>query len=355
MRRYLIAGVIGLLLLAGIFGLLFTFGFILSARSALDNPTDLQIRVADMGKNFLVPGDVQSRTNPVTLAADKVAAARRLYTARCVVCHNTDGKGNTATGSHLYPRAADLTIERTQGKSDGMLFWIVGNGLPHTGMPGWKTVLSEDEIWQIVAYMRLLPKGVEASVEQSPTPAPAATTPPPTATSLPATSAAIAVAAATATPIVASATLAPTRPAATSVATLAPSPVNSATAVPATAGLATATIPVPASASATVASAVAPPALPTITAAVKPANIVTVTISDYIYMPDSVTVSANTQVIWINKDDDAHTVTSEEDAKLFDSDEFGKDKSFAHIFDKPGTYKYYCLSHDYMHGVVIVK
>ncbi|MBI3943423.1 MAG: c-type cytochrome [Chloroflexi bacterium] len=353
MVRNLLGAAIGLLLLAGLGGLLFTFGFILSARSALDTPTEMQIRVADMGKNFLVPGDIQSQKNPVTLTDNTRTQARRLYTARCVVCHDVDGKGGTATGSHLYPRAADLTSPRTQEKSDGVLYWIVGNGLPHTGMPGWKTILNDTEIWQIVAYMRLLPQGVVASAEESPTPVPTATAQPAPPTPVPASPTAIATVAATATPA------ATTAAAATPIPTVV-APTQSLTRVPAapvaTAVPANPSTPATVSGSGTVAAPTLTIAVPAPTAAaIQATNTVTVSIEDYSYLPDKLTITAGTRVVWFNKDDDDHSVTSDDGTNLLDSSEFTVGKSFAHIFDKPGTYTYYCVPHDYMHGVVIVQ
>lgn len=170
MTRVIIILLVLALLAASAVSLTLSF-FLLSARTALDTPNPYAIRIAEAGKVFLVPGDVQGKTNPAA-GIDSVRAAQSIYTARCVVCHGSDGKANTTIGAHIYPRAANLTEPRTQDKSDGTLFWIIQNGLPHTGMPGWKDTLSDDQIWQLVRLVRQLPQGLPAP--PTPTPAPTA-------------------------------------------------------------------------------------------------------------------------------------------------------------------------------------
>ena len=180
MSRVIIVLLVIALGVTGAVALVLSF-FLLSARSALDTPNPLAISIADSGKAFLVPGDVQAMANPVPAGEDVVRTAKTVYTARCVVCHGADGKGNTTIGEHIYPRAADLTSARTQGKSDGTLFWIIQNGLPHTGMPGWKDTLTDEQIWQQVRLVRQLPQGLPP--DPTPTPAPTTASPEPTSAS----------------------------------------------------------------------------------------------------------------------------------------------------------------------------
>ncbi|MBI3734643.1 MAG: cytochrome c, partial [Chloroflexi bacterium] len=152
--RWLVIGLIAALLVV-VAGLSFVVAvFFLGARTALDTPSDALLFITESGKtSYLIPGDAGNLANPKTpLKPDALAEAKRTYTARCLTCHGSDGKGQTPIGQHTFPRAADLTAARTQSRSDGALFWLVANGIPHTGMPGWKTVLNDDELWSLVAY-----------------------------------------------------------------------------------------------------------------------------------------------------------------------------------------------------------
>ncbi len=78
----------------------------------------------------------------------------------------------------------------------------------------------------------------------------------------------------------------------------------------------------------------------------------TVLIQPVSYRPASLTVSAGTEVIWINRDIVRHTVTSDEG--LFDSGNIERGESFNYTFEKPGTYRYHCTIFPIMHGTIIV-
>jgi len=71
------------------------------------------------------------------------------------------------------------------------------------------------------------------------------------------------------------------------------------------------------------------------------------------FQPASVTVTPGTTVVFINKDDDAHTVTST--TGLFDSKGLDTNASWKMTFNKPGTYKYFCELHPFMKGTIIVR
>ena len=80
---------------------------------------------------------------------------------------------------------------------------------------------------------------------------------------------------------------------------------------------------------------------------------VQVTIDNYTYGPDSLTVPVGTTVTWTNRDDIPHTVVSTDG--VFRSRARDTDETFSYTFDKTGTYPYYCSVHPKMTGKVIVK
>lgn len=80
-----------------------------------------------------------------------------------------------------------------------------------------------------------------------------------------------------------------------------------------------------------------------------------VVIQFFSFDPPTLTVPRGTKVTWINKDDDAHTVVSDGDAKLFKSPALDTDDSFAFTFTEAGTFKYFCSIHPRMQGTVVVQ
>ena len=57
------------------------------------------------------------------------------------------------------PPVADLTSSAVQGKLDARLFKSVHDGKPNTAMGAWREALSDDEIWDALAYIRTLAPG----------------------------------------------------------------------------------------------------------------------------------------------------------------------------------------------------
>lgn len=78
------------------------------------------------------------------------------YRDMCAGCHGAPGVEPLAVGQGLRPRPADLskTAERW---SPAELFWIVKHGIRMTGMPAWGATHSDEELWDVVAFVRRLP------------------------------------------------------------------------------------------------------------------------------------------------------------------------------------------------------
>lgn len=77
-----------------------------------------------------------------------------------------------------------------------------------------------------------------------------------------------------------------------------------------------------------------------------------VVIHDYAFAPATLTVAKGTRVTWVNRDDSPHTVTASD--KQFRSPASDTDDTFAHTFDQPGRFAYFCTLHPQMVGTVEV-
>jgi amicyanin len=79
-----------------------------------------------------------------------------------------------------------------------------------------------------------------------------------------------------------------------------------------------------------------------------------VTIDNFSYKPQTLTVPVGTTVMWINRDDIPHTVLST-DKKTIVSPVLDTDEKFSYTFTAAGTNDYYCSVHPHMKGRVIVQ
>jgi plastocyanin len=78
-----------------------------------------------------------------------------------------------------------------------------------------------------------------------------------------------------------------------------------------------------------------------------------VSIDNFSFTPETLTVPAGTEVKWINHDDVPHTVVSTD--QRFKSKALDTDESFSFTFAQPGTYEYFCSVHPKMTAKVIVQ
>ena len=94
------------------------------------------------------------KTVPVQANEATFVAGAHIYREQCAFCHGVSG-GASAAGKHMFPDAPPLWEKHGSevvGVSDdppGETYWKVSNGIRLTGMPGYKNVLSETEMWQV--------------------------------------------------------------------------------------------------------------------------------------------------------------------------------------------------------------
>ena len=128
--------------------------------SALDEPTAMEAWMARTTRHLATPRAARAAPNPVAATTEVLSRARAHFADHCASCHGNDGRGKTAIGRNLYPKAPDMTLPDTQSLSDGELFYVIENGVRLTGMPAWGSTGSHDatESWELVHYIRHLPK-----------------------------------------------------------------------------------------------------------------------------------------------------------------------------------------------------
>jgi plastocyanin len=80
---------------------------------------------------------------------------------------------------------------------------------------------------------------------------------------------------------------------------------------------------------------------------------VPVTIDNFVFGPEKLTVKAGTTVTWTNRDDIPHTVASQD--RLFKSKVMDTDESYSFTFSTPGEYSYFCSLHPHMTGTIVVE
>lgn len=100
-----------------------------------------------------------SKRSPLAPSAQDLESGERLYRQNCAACHGTRGHGDGEAGAQLRPRPANVAaFAKMPMATDGYLLWTIAEGGAPVGsaMPPFKGLLSEAQIWQIIAYLRRL-------------------------------------------------------------------------------------------------------------------------------------------------------------------------------------------------------
>ena len=100
-----------------------------------------------------VPAEFAGLANP--LGPNAATAGAEVFRTNCETCHGPQGHGDGPAGQSLEPRPRNLAdLQATAG--DDYLFWRIHDGKPGTSMVAWKGILTDEQIWQAVAFIRTL-------------------------------------------------------------------------------------------------------------------------------------------------------------------------------------------------------
>jgi len=108
------------------------------------------------------PDKFYSLVNPLENTPANIEKGRLLFSAdiqpTCAMCHGDKGDGTGGFGADMTPKPRNFTCaDMMKDIPDGQLFWVIQNGSPDTGMPPFQG-LQDEQIWQLVIYIRSLAK-----------------------------------------------------------------------------------------------------------------------------------------------------------------------------------------------------
>lgn len=143
---------------ATIFGMLCAIVIAVALRGCKAVPpsaVEMQL-MAVVKHRFLIGNKAEKNILPDNLQT--IADGKEAFGHYCVACHGNDGQ-NTGVpfADRIAPPVPSLASRSVQSYTDGQLKWIIDYGIWPSGMPGSKGMLSDNEIWSIVDYLRHLP------------------------------------------------------------------------------------------------------------------------------------------------------------------------------------------------------
>lgn len=91
-------------------------------------------------------------TPPERVTEPMLATGASHYGSMCTVCHGGPGVERGEIGQGLNPKPPELS-HAAEELSAAEIYWVVENGIRHTGMPAYGPTHSEDELWALASFV----------------------------------------------------------------------------------------------------------------------------------------------------------------------------------------------------------
>jgi mono/diheme cytochrome c family protein len=138
-------------------------GAFLVGCTANKQPSREEASLANAAKDVTIPLEAGKMKNPLPGTDVVLSQGQEVFLGSCAQCHGADARGDTSIGRNMSPPAMDLSSPHVQHWSDAELFWIIQNGVRLTGMPSWKSTISDNDTWKLARFIHNLPHLAAAS------------------------------------------------------------------------------------------------------------------------------------------------------------------------------------------------
>jgi mono/diheme cytochrome c family protein len=116
-----------------------------------------------LADEWIVPPDKKAEVAPFKFTEETREKGAAIFTKNCQQCHGEPTKANWA---NIQPAPGDPASERFRKLTDGELFYKITNG--KSPMPQFMNILSEEERWDVISYIRSFHPGyVQPNPEQA--------------------------------------------------------------------------------------------------------------------------------------------------------------------------------------------
>jgi mono/diheme cytochrome c family protein len=116
----------------------------------------ISLNINGQSKPWLVPDEYKTLKNPVAKDKTSIKTGMALYIKYCASCHGKTGLGNGVKARGLKDFPGDFSGAEYQNQTDGEHFYKTKFG--RNEMPKYEGKLSDEDIWDMVNYMRTFKK-----------------------------------------------------------------------------------------------------------------------------------------------------------------------------------------------------
>ena len=154
--KLLLGFVLGIIVLVAAVAIYFRWGS--PPVATADKPFPFEKSIVQVPLNARIDRQVQQP--PFGVSEDVYETGAKVYKAECAACHGVPGR-DVPYAKYMYPQAPQLWKKHPRGNvvgvSDdpaGETYWKVANGIRLTGMPAYKHVLSDTQMWDVSLLLK---------------------------------------------------------------------------------------------------------------------------------------------------------------------------------------------------------
>jgi len=153
--RFFLGVVVTLVALIVIGLIILNFGFFPTNADA--TPPHLERRIAMGALDASMERHAPRVNNPVTPTDDNLIDGMKIYTMNCSLCHGTLDNKPSPLEKSFYPSVPQLILDPLDDP-EWHIYYAVTTGIRYTGMPAWRHVLSDQDIWKVVGFLSRVQK-----------------------------------------------------------------------------------------------------------------------------------------------------------------------------------------------------
>jgi mono/diheme cytochrome c family protein len=119
-----------------------------------DNPpSSLERTLAARAMDAYAEKHKPAGDNPVQVTPDNLMTGAKEYEEHCAFCHG-GAKARISPMQNKFSPPAPQLINRIPHDDDPWLFWVTKHGVRMTGMPAWDAILTDEEMWKVIAFIK---------------------------------------------------------------------------------------------------------------------------------------------------------------------------------------------------------
>jgi thiosulfate dehydrogenase len=120
-------------------------------------PSGLERSMARSSLSATIAREAPQPPYPFPSSDQAIISGAKLYGENCSVCHGTASPVETNIAKGQYIKPPQLGKHGVSDDPEGKIYWQIEHGIRFTGMPSFKTQLTEEQIWQLTYFLKNAP------------------------------------------------------------------------------------------------------------------------------------------------------------------------------------------------------